>query len=68
VIYTQEVAVSTVGDKKAKTDVEKQILSDDTLGWGEFYNNILASNMVPDTSNTTATTLEYHCNITVTPL
>jgi hypothetical protein len=24
--------------------------------------------MVPDTSNTTATTLEYHCNITVTPL
>jgi hypothetical protein len=45
-VEDENVGVSTVVEKKAKTDVEKQILSDDTLGWGEFYNNILASNMV----------------------
>jgi len=35
--------------KKAKSDEVQQVLVDDNKGWGEFYNNILASNMIPDT-------------------
>jgi hypothetical protein len=43
-----EAVVEVEETKKARADVETQVLSDDSGGWGEFYNNILASNMVPD--------------------